>query len=232
LAALALPAKRASAKNATVSLQLVASDPNGKTLTTSAIGLPAPLTVNATTGLISGTLVPTSVGLHPVTATASNGTLSSSQTFTWTVTNVAPALSALDIDRDGKADLAVYRPSSGTWFILKSSTGYTTSSVYAWGASTDIPVPGDYDGDGKTDVAVYRPSTGTWFVLNSSTGHTTSSVYPWGPSSDIPVPGDYDGDGKTVVAAPSASSPYRATMTATGRPPWRIIAPPPPLFWS
>ena len=194
------PPNRTSARNATVSLQLLGSDPDGNTLTYSATGLPAPLTVNAATGLISGTLVSTSVGTHTVTATVSDGKLSASQTFTWTVRNVAPALSAIDFDGDGKTDLAVYNPSTGTWSVSLSSTSYTTNVSYAWGISTDLPVPGDYDGDHKTDVAVYRPSNGRWYILQSSTNYTTSVAIEWGVSTDIPVPGDYDGDGKTDLA--------------------------------
>ena len=194
------PANRTSARNATVSLQLLASDPDGDALTYSATGLPAPLTLNAATGLISGTLGSPSVGTHTVTATASDGTLSASQTFSWTVKNVAPALSSVDFDGDGKTDITVFRPSSGTWEILKSGSNYTTSVALAWGLGTDRPVPGDYDGDRKTDVAVYRPSNGTWYILLSSTNYTTSIAFAWGISTDIPVQGDYDGDGKTDVA--------------------------------
>src|SRR5207253_686214 len=93
---LTAPANQTSAENATVSLQLVATDPDGNVLTYSATGLPPALTVNATTGLISGTLSLTSAGTYTVTATASDGSLSNSKTFTWTVTNVnqAPTLTA------------------------------------------------------------------------------------------------------------------------------------------
>ena len=78
-----------------------------------------------------------------------------------------------DFDGDAKTDIAVYRPATGAWWILKSSTNFTTYATYQWGESTDIPVLGDFDGDGKADIAVYRPATGVWWILKSSTNFTT-----------------------------------------------------------
>ena len=111
-----------------------------------------------------------------------------------------------DIDADGKTDPAVYRPSTGEWLFLRSSTNYTTSTTIGFGVSTDRPVPGDYDGDGKIDLAVFRPSTGDWFVLTSSSNYTAFTSTQWGNSADVPVPGDYDGDGKTDIAVYRPSS--------------------------
>ncbi|WP_349307896.1 MULTISPECIES: alkaline phosphatase family protein [unclassified Streptomyces] len=66
------------------SLQLQATDTAGGTLSWSATGLPAGLTVNSTTGRISGT--PTTAGTYSVTATATDSTgPSGSATFTWTI---------------------------------------------------------------------------------------------------------------------------------------------------
>ena len=101
-----------------------------------------------------------------------------------------------DYDGDGKTDITVFRPSSGMWYIVQSSTGVGVG--LQWASAGDVPVPGDYDGDGLTDVAVFRPSNGTWYVRQSTTW--TMAAAQFGNGQDIPVPGDYDGDGKTDIA--------------------------------
>jgi hypothetical protein len=45
-----------------------------------------------------------------------------------------------DYEFDGMSDLALYRPSTGHWYILLSSTNYATYIDQQWGISGDIPV--------------------------------------------------------------------------------------------
>ena len=101
---------------------------------------------------------------------------------------------AFDFDGDRKADIAVFRPSTGDWHILNSGNG-SYSGIH-WGATNDAPAPADYDGDGRTDVGVFRD--GQWHILLSSTGSYLPSTF--GQAGDAPRPADYDNDGKADIA--------------------------------
>lgn len=77
-----------------VSLQLIATDPEGAPLAYTATGLPPGVTLSVSLGLASGT--PTTSGSYAVTADVSDGSLSAQQSFTWVIQsaaqNAAPTL--------------------------------------------------------------------------------------------------------------------------------------------
>jgi len=148
---------------------------------------------------------------------ATVGTIDSGSFFV-SVTGLAPAVDLTggqDFDGDGRSELAVFRPSSGTWFVRNSGTNYTTNSARQWGFPTDIPMAGDYDGDAQVDFAVYRPSTGTWHILQSINGYVTSVTYAQGAGSDLPVAGDFDGDGRMDPATYRRATGDWTILTST-----------------
>ena len=71
-----------------------------------------------------------------------------------------------DFDGDGIDDIAVRRPSIGSFFIKHSSTGKIYRTFFG-SQPTDIPVVDDYDGDGKTDIAVRRDSASGVYALST-----------------------------------------------------------------
>ena len=125
-------------------------------------------------------------------------------TLGWSITVNAQAapfdLRPSDFDGDQKSDIAVFRPTDGAWYIIRSATNSFTGLQF--GANGDIPTAGDFDGDGKAEVAVYRASAGqpgNFYLIRSS--DNTFVAQSWGTGGDDPsVCRDYDGDGKTDIA--------------------------------
>ncbi len=115
---------------------------------------------------------------------------------------------AYDFDGDNKADMSVFRPATGTWFINQSQNGFTG---VIFGMENDRIAPADYDGDGRTDIAVYR--AGMWYLQRSTLGFTGIM---FGEANDIPMPADYDGDNKADIAVfrPATGTWYIQQSTA------------------
>jgi hypothetical protein len=213
------PGNKVNAQGNTVSLQVTGSDPDGDHLTYSATNLPNGLTINAGTGLISGTVGTAPAGSSPyaVTVSATDGSESTSVGFTWTVTNGAITLSnpgAQHTAEGGAVSLAVTGSDpdgdplsySASGLPLGLSIGITTgtisgtidySAVETAGGQYSVTVVAD-DGNGDSkNVQFAWTVTDTHQVPQFLSNPGPQSNQP-GQSVSVWIDG-YDPDGNALV---------------------------------
>jgi hypothetical protein len=149
------------------------------------------ITINSGAGNGNGSVTFT---VQPNTGVARTGTISvGGQVLTINqAAGTAVRRASFDFDGDNKTDISIFRPSSGEWWLNRSSTNQTIAARF--GNAADKITPADFTGDGKTDIALWRPATNEWFILRSEDNSFFS--FPFGTNGDIPLSGDFDGDGK------------------------------------
>ncbi len=104
--------------------------------------------------------------------------------------------------------IGLFRPSTARWYLDYDNNGLSNYQV-SWGASTDIPITGDWDNDGFNEIGLFRPSTCRWYLDYDNNGLSNYQV-SWGASTDIPLSGDWDNDGYDEIGLfrPSTSRWY------------------------
>jgi large repetitive protein len=210
------------------------ADPDGDTLTYSALGLPAGLTINAATGVISGTIDNSASqingGVYSITVTANDGrggTVSS--TFSWSITNPGPT-AANDVattDEDTPVRVPVLSndndPDGDVLTVVSASAGNGTVTVNADGSLLYTPNP-NFNGE---DTIIYRISDGEG---GFATATATITVRPVNDApTTLGLPNQNGDDGATVsVSVASAFSDVDGdvlTFSAAGLPPALSIDP-------
>ncbi len=214
------PGNQASITGDSVSLGITASDPDGDALSYSANGLPAGLAINAASGVISGTLPLNANGVYNVTVTASDGSLSGSTTFTWTVNtaNLPPVVTNPGNQVNNEGDAVSLQ-------IVSSDPNGDVLNYSASGLPTGLSInsaSGLISGALSTNASgVYNAS-----VTASDGSLSTSVAFAWTVNNvNLPPvvnnPGDQNSnEGDAINLAVSASDPDGNTLAylATGLP--------------
>ncbi|MFD9795863.1 putative Ig domain-containing protein [Streptomyces sp. NPDC059070] len=171
------PGNQSTQINTAVSLQIRATDSDsGQSLTYSATGLPAGLSINSSTGLISGT--PTAAGTSNVTVTARDTTAATGSTsFSWTVTQPGGGCQPAQLLGNPGFETGSAAPWSATAGVIDSSSGEAAHSG-SWKAWLDGYGTTHTDSLSQT-VAIPQGchATLTYYLHIDTSESTTSTAY-------------------------------------------------------
>ena len=199
------PADQTNNEGDSASLSISATDSSAGTLTYGALGLPGGLSINSSTGSISGTV---SVGAaadgpYSVTILAEDGTYSNEMSFTWNVNNPITLTTPDDQSNTfgDSASLSVVASGSGT--LAYSATG----------------LPSGLSINSSTGAISGTISAGGTFEPTVTVGngtYSTSAGFEWDVASTITITdsGDQAFNAGDVVSVPiSASDTAAGTLT-------------------
>ena len=219
-------APQSVAENSSLSFTISASDPDNDTLTYSASGLPKGATFNASTRTFAWTPSYTQAGSYNVAFTASDGTLSATQSVAITVTNVdrAPVFSATAPQSvaensalsftvsasDPDNDTITYSASA----LPKGASFNASTHTFSWTPSSSQA--GSYN-------VTFAASDGT-LSATQSVAITVTSVAQAPTISGSPSTSATVGSGYVFVpTAKDADSSAHLTFSIANKPTWAIF---------
>ena len=220
------PGPQQSVSLSTVSLAMSTNNPGSATLTYSATGLPAGLSINATTGAITGTLSSGADTNSPYTTvvTVTGSTYSSVQSFTWTVNTVILANPGDQTSNDSQPVLlSLMASDSDAGTITYSATGLPTGLSINTANGLISGVIGSSD----DTTGTYNVSVTAIDGSHSATQHITWTINPL-PALSVYSPGDQSNlDSDPVFVPITAVDPFGSAVSfsASGLPSGLTINP-------
>ncbi|HZR51615.1 MAG TPA: glycoside hydrolase family 48 protein [Streptosporangiaceae bacterium] len=205
------PGNQTSSLNAAASLQIKATDSaSGKTLTYSATDLPLGLSLNASTGAITGT--PTAAGSYTTVVTVNDGSGASSVNFTWTIgTAVGNTVTVTNPgNQTGTVGTAVSLQIKASDSAAGQTLSYSATNLPAGlsiSATTGL-ITGTPTANGNSSVVV---------TVKDTTGASGTAAFTWtigttGNTVTVTNPGNQTGTVGTAV-----SLQIKATDSAAGQ---------------
>ncbi|MDP3392399.1 FG-GAP-like repeat-containing protein [Sediminibacterium sp.] len=157
------------------------------------------------------------------------GSFSSRVTFS---TGTLPsAVALLDVDGDGKLDLAVTNQTSNSVSIFRNNASSGSITTNSFESKVDFPTAsnprylavGDFDGDGKSDIVVPNMNSNTVSVFRNTASsgviNTNSFAakvdFTAGNSPYLAAIGDLNGDGKQDIAVSNNGSSFVSVFQNT-----------------
>jgi CshA-type fibril repeat protein len=210
------------------------SDPDGDMLNYTAVGLPAGLTIDPDTGVISGTIDRSASqvngGVYAITVTADDGRGGSvSTSFEWTVTNPAPVATndSVTTDEDTAVNVALLTndvdADGDPLTVIEAEAGHGTVTINADGTLAYKP-DANFNGE---DTIIYTISDGEGGFSSATVTVTVTPVND-GPTT-VGLANQNGEDGATVSISTAQGfndiDGDDLTFTATGLPPALSIDP-------
>ena len=173
------------------------------TFSVSAGSLPAGLSLNTSTGVISGT--PTAIGSSSFTISAANGVGASSTAYSLAITPAVPSAPTISVTGATTATATIVPVAGATSYTVTSSPGGITCTVTA--PATSCALTGLTSG-----IAYSFTATATGSSLTSTASAASTSVTPLAASG---APSAVASNGSATVTVASVTGATSYTLTAS-----------------